>query len=129
VNIAKGLATLGLAMALMGCGSGGGATGTGSAGASGSPGDVILGTWNLSGQKLDPDHTTMTCGRTQLTFAPGMFTYVRDGKTESAPVSSYELTGGRVHVNAVNDEYFTLVDHNTIQGIEMMAQCTYTRAG
>jgi hypothetical protein len=141
------LAPLILILALAGCGRGGRAeqsgdttiTGTPAAGTTpsgdqapnGAPvANALLGSWTLSGQKVDPDHEGMTCLRTSMTFAPDMFTYVQAGKTEAHPVSGYTpVENNRVMVHAIPEESFTVVDQNTIKGIEMAAECTYTRAG
>ena len=90
--------------------------------------NTLIGKWRLSKQVVDKDHTTLVCTRSGLVFAPDKFGWLIAGKLTVSPVSSYTVSGGnRIFVHAINEEAFTVIDHDTIQGIELSAQCTYTR--
>jgi hypothetical protein len=104
-------------MALSGCGA---------ANAGGS--NVLIGQWHLSRQVVDPDYTGYDCTRSDLAFTANRFSWVVNGKLTVEPVSSYSPLGNnRVMVNMVREEAFTVDDNNTIEVIEGMAKCIYTR--
>lgn len=121
-----------ICVSMSGCGRGGGGAGMSpGGGAQGGGSSALIGQWTLSQQIVDPQHEGFVCTRTALTFAPNSWSYVQDGKVNQFPVSGYDMTSGKsVIVHTLpSEESFTVIENNTISGIELTTKCVYTRAG